>query len=229
MKPPRLFVGIGLWLLSLSVQAQPGLKGEYYTGTNFERKVFSRIDPQLNFDWSAGSPGSGIPHSYYSVRWAGKLLAPATGEYRFYANVDDGIRVWVNGKKVIDSWQLNDSEKYSGAIVLKAGTTYELRVDYFNDMLGGKLELFWSRPDKKSIFNNPFSKSGELITANFFTQKAAPVRIAAPQIIEKPVVRKPIAAVETPPKTTLPKQPVLATPKPVETPPKKCLPATQQA
>lgn len=222
MKAAGIFLGTGLWLLPLSLQAQPGLKGEYYTGTNFDRKVFSRIDPQLNFNWSEGSPGAGMPHSYYSVRWTGKLLAPATGEYRFYANVDDGIRVWINGKKVIDSWQLNNSEKYSGAIVLKAGTTYELRVDYFNDMLGGKLELFWSRPDARKIFTDPLGKPvkipgkliGELITANFFTQKVVPPQITAPKLPEKPGIKNPTVAVKIPPKAAPQKQPVLPRPKP---------------
>lgn len=216
MRAARIIFRIGLWMLALSAQAQPGLKGEYYTGTNFERKVFSRIDPQLNFNWSEGSPGAGISHSYYSVRWTGKLLAPATGEYKFSAKVDDGIRVWVGNKKVMDSWQLNDSQNFSGSVVLKAGNYYDLRVDYFNDMLEGEIQLYWQRPDARKVFTNPFNKTGELITAGFFTQKAVPAQITAPEISVKPGIKKPPVTVKTPPKATPQKQLVLAKTKPIK-------------
>ena len=89
-----------LWLMAGPIMAQQGLKGEYYTGTNFNRKVFTRVDRQLTFSWGRDdSPGPGMPHSYYSIRWTGKLFAPTTGQYRFYAKVDDGIRIWVDNQK----------------------------------------------------------------------------------------------------------------------------------
>ena len=104
MKPIAVLGGLVVaWLIVGLAVAQPGLKGEYYTGTDFGRKVMTRIDPQIRFDWSARDPAPGIPHSYYSIRWTGKLLAPATGQYRFYAKVDDGIRIWVGNQKVMDS------------------------------------------------------------------------------------------------------------------------------
>ena len=201
-----------LWLVGGSLLAQPGLIGEYYTGTNFERKVFTRVDPQLNFNWEGGSPGPSMPHSYYSIRWMGKLLAPATGEYKFFAKVDDGIRVWVGGKKVVESWQLNDSQHFSGSIVLKAGTLYDLRIDYFNDRHGGEIQLFWQRPGGNRAVMNRFDALGEPITAQYFFQKTTV--IDPPKIPAKPVVKKPLIT------TNLPK----ATPKPV---PARPLPAKQ--
>lgn len=196
--------------------AQPGLKGEYYTGTNFEHKVFTRIDPTISFNWLGGIPGPGMPESYYSIRWTGKLLAPTTGEYKFSAKVDDGIRVWVGNKKVIDSWQLNDSQGFSGSIILEAGNYYDLRVDYFNDMLEGEIQLFWQRPDDKSF--NPFGTAGKPITAQYFVQKT-PVT-AAPKIRPNPAV-KPSAIVSTPPKTTPQKKATTPKPAPTRKPPSK--------
>lgn len=192
--------------------AQQGLKGEYYTGTNFERKVFTRIDPQLNFNWRDRSPAPGLPESYYSIRWTGKLLAPTTGQYRFYAKVDDGIRLWVGNKKVMESWQLNDSEKFSGSIVLEAGKYYDLRVDYFNDMLEGEIQLFWQRPDANKAFPNQYNP----ITAQYFVQKAPPIAV-----IQKPV--KPVAVtpavVPASPKSLPQKRPVIIKANPRQNPP----------
>ena len=55
---------------------------------------------------------------------------------------------------MMDSWQLNNSQHYTSSIVLKAGQYYDLRIDYFNDMLGGELELYWQRPDDKAANRN---------------------------------------------------------------------------
>ena len=197
--------------------AQSGLTGTYYTGTNFEHKVLTRLDPQLNFNWSEGSPAPGLPHSYYSIRWTGKLRAPATGQYTFYAKVDDGIRIWVGNQKVMDSWQLNDSQHYTGRVVLEAGKYYDLRIDYFNDMLGGRLELFWQRPDAKASITSSIGTPGEPITAEFFFQKAPPT--APPP---KPAPVRPVVA-STPPKAVPNKPVAVVKPKPIPSPsvPKK--------
>ncbi|GAB2586210.1 PA14 domain-containing protein [Spirosoma areae] len=205
-----------MWLVAGQLLAQPGLKGDYYTGINFERKVFTRVDPQLNFDWRNHNPGPGIPHSYYSIRWTGKLLAPATGEYRFYAKVDDGIRIWVGNKKVMDSWQLNDSQNFSGTVALEAGHYYDLRVDYFNDMLEGEIQLFWQRPDAKKTFLDRFSKPSDPITAQYFSQK--PSSVIVPQKPAKPVATTSIAS-STPPKRLPRKRPAIVGPQPVLSPP----------
>lgn len=186
-----------------------GLKGEYFDGTNYGRKVFTRIDPQIDFDWEwRASPGPGIGHSFYSVRWTGKLYAPTTGVYRFVAMVDDGIRLWVGGKKVIDVWSLNDSKTFQGEIGLKAGQQYSFRVDYFNDVHGGSIRLFWL-PPKATGFTS--------LTTNFlFRPDYQPPKPVVAKTAEKPVAVKPkpqpvaarrpavlpLAAKKTPPAVT---------------------------
>ncbi|MCX6214261.1 PA14 domain-containing protein [Spirosoma sp.] len=213
MKAIKLLNGIVFCLIAGQLLAQQGLKGEYYVGTNFERKVFTRIDPQLNFNWRGRGPGPGLPESYYSIRWTGKVLAPVSGEYRFYAKVDDGIRVWVGNKKVMDSWQLNDSESFGGGVILEAGKFYDLRVDFFNDMLEGEIQLFWQRPDARKTLN-PFAASGTLITGQFLFQKAVPNRATEVNTPEKPVSTTPAVA-SVPPKAITPKQPKVVVKKPV--------------
>jgi len=207
MKGAVILGGVLLWLLAGQLLAQQGLKaglkGEYYNGTNFERKVMTRIDPQLNFTWKAKSPGAAVDQSYYSVRWTGKLLAPVSGKYTFNAKVDDGIRIWVGNKKVMDVWKLNDSGKFTGSIVLEAGQVYDLRVDYFNDLLGGVIELYWVRPDAEKPFLKFGDPIGELISARYFQQTAPPVSTPP-----KPVVAVP-AVVSAPPAKPVPKRPAV--------------------
>lgn len=149
-----LFVGLVLSsLTNLNAQSQPkapanGLKGEYFNGPNFERKVLTRIDPQVSFDWNWQMPGPGVQREYFSVRWTGKLYAPSTGRYRFSAVVDDGVRVWVNKRLVIDEWRKQDDSQFVGEIALKAGQFYDLRIEYYNDWKGSNIVVFWQQPNE---------------------------------------------------------------------------------
>lgn len=213
MRTAGALSGILFWLVVNGVGAQPGLKGEYYNGTNFERKVLTRVDPQLHFRWVEHSPAAGVDRSYYSVRWTGKLLAPASGRYTFYAKVDDGIRIWVGNRKVMDAWHLNNSRNFTGSVVLQAGQSYDLRIDYFNDMLGGVIELYWQRPDEKESSFSLTNKPQTPITAQYFQQTTPPVA-AKPK--PTPSKATPVAAVKPTPRVVSPTalKPVVA-PKPV--------------
>ncbi len=201
MRKIQLISGVVTGLLAGQLLAQPGLKGEYYNGTSFETKVLTRTDPQIAFDWTGRSPVNGIGESYYSVRWTGKLLAPASGRYVFNAKVDDGIRIWVGNQKVMDVWQLNDYKRFTGSVVLQAGQYYDLRVDYFNDMLGGVIELFWQLPNEpKRPFSNGIAIGGQYLYQKVpvtvkpvvAPPKPAPKPVSAAVSVEKPLP-KPVA------------------------------------
>ncbi|UHG92182.1 OmpA family protein [Spirosoma oryzicola] len=205
----RAFTFFVMMLWSGLANAQPGLKGEYYNGTNFEKKVVTRIDPTISFNWRNRNPAPGVNTSYHSVRWTGKLLAPYTGRYTFSAKVDDGIRLWVGNQKVLDVWQLNDSKSFTGSVSLRAGYYYDLRVDYFNDLLEGEIFLEWSTPDPKKQFPDPFAF--EPVAARYFWQKAPPVAASPKPVntISKTPSVKAAVVVKA-------KEPVVkATPKPV--------------
>lgn len=213
MKAVRVFSSLFLWLLGNLVLAQQGLKGAYYNGTNFEQKVMTRTDRQLHFTWKQRSPATGVDRSYYSIRWTGQLLAPASGRYTFYAKVDDGIRLWIGNQKVMDVWQLNDSKNFTGSIVLQKGQYYDLRVDYFNAMLGGVIELFWERPDEEETFLGMGSKPRTPVTAQFFRQSAPPKPVVAPPKVvavakPKPIIKPPVSEANPKPKPVVASLPV---------------------
>jgi outer membrane protein OmpA-like peptidoglycan-associated protein len=193
--------------------ADHGLKGDYYTGVNFDRKVFSRIDPNLNFNWRGRTPGPGIDRQFYSVRWTGQLHAPTSGMYRFTVEVDDGVRVWVGNKKIIDAWNLHDNITFTGSVMLEAGKTYDLRVDYFNDILEGEIKLYWVKPEE---YNRLPNSPGYILSPEYLTYK--PTKPTVPPVITKPVtpvVTKPAARTVTAAK---PPVRVAQKPDPVKTP-----------
>ncbi len=81
----------------------------------------------------------------FSVEWSGQIQAQFTETYTFYTNVDDGVRLSVNGTPLIDDW--NDHAlpvTDSGSIALVAGQTYDIQLQYFEDTGGAGIQLLWS-------------------------------------------------------------------------------------
>ena len=222
----RYPIAVVLFLVQGLVYAQEGLKGEYFNGRNFESKAFSRTDRDIDFNWDGTSPGRNMGLTDYSIRWTGKLLAPETGVYTFSATVDDGIRVWVGGVKLIDAWGPHDHENISGDIKLTSGQSYDLKIEYFNGILEGQIKLFWIVPsDQKEGLTSWFSK-GKKIDARYFRQPVSvvPVAIPDPKPQEEVVVSikpqpkpEPIKVVVPPiqaPKTAAPPPSAVAAPAP---------------
>lgn len=204
---------LSLALTAMHVQAQHGLQGEYYNGQNFERKVLTRIDPQINFSWRGSSPGPNVDDSYYSVRWTGKLHPPATGVYQFSAKVDDGVRIWVGGRLIVDAWGLHDSGSFRGNVKLEGGKFYDLKIEYFNAMLEGEVQVYWKMPDADEM--QPI-KTDYLYKSPALVVKPVAVTAKTKQEIP-PVMSKP--AVTPKPKS------VAKTTKPAADPPKEVLTA----
>ena len=167
-----------------------GLKGEYFNGPNFEQKVLTRTDPQVDFDWNWQSPGPGVQREYFSVRWTGKLYAPTSGKYRFSATVDDGVRVWVGGKKVIDEWRKQDDSQFAGEIALNANQLYDLRIEYYNDWKGSVISVFWESPEDRRLFSF-HSKPTQLIPAKYLFSRPVSVVPARRNAASPPVQNQP--------------------------------------
>lgn len=131
-----------------------GLLGSYYEGRNFERPLFRRADHNIEFDWRSRLPDARMPRAAYSVRWIGKVVPRYSEEYTFFIASDDGARLWVNGQKLIDCWQIQGLSENKGRIRLDAGKSYDLRVEFF-EKVGDTTALvyfYWESPSQKREF-----------------------------------------------------------------------------
>ena len=107
------------------------------------------IDSQVFFN-GAGQPA--IPPSCpsltgtnFNVRWTGLLQPPYSDTYTFYTMTDDGVRLWVNNKLVIDHWGLEGpTEWWSAGIPLQAGQLYAVKMEYFQHCCGDYYSLSWA-------------------------------------------------------------------------------------
>jgi len=88
----------------------------------------------------------------FSVRWTGKVRPAFTETYTFSTLSDDGIRVWVGGKKLIDNWTGHGDTWDSGRIELEAGRLYDIKVEFFQGGGGATLGLYWeSKSQPKQV------------------------------------------------------------------------------
>lgn len=125
-----------------------GLTGAYYDNQTLTGSAtLYRIDPTIDFNWSTKSPASSLPDQHFSVKWTGVIEAPETGTYTFSTTSDDGIRLIVNEKVLINNWTTHSATTNTATITLTAGQKYSIEVDYFQNTGSAVAELAWTRPD----------------------------------------------------------------------------------
>jgi hypothetical protein len=83
---------------------KPGLVAELFTDEDLKERARTRLDYQVNFNWGFGPPAEGLPADHFSVRWRGWLVAPRKGKYTLVVHADDGCRLILDKRLVIDAW-----------------------------------------------------------------------------------------------------------------------------
>ena len=132
-----------------TAKAGGGLRADYYKGTDFNTFVLTRTDPQIDFSWSdTEAPDPAVGDNEFSIRWTGEVEAGYTETYTFYPKTDDGVRLWVGGKQLADSWESVPIYpiEHSGTIDLVAGNTYGIVMEYFENTDNAIAELRWESP-----------------------------------------------------------------------------------
>ncbi len=154
----------------------PGLVGEYYsmpdgledfpTIPDSTKPVIKRMDRNINVDSTEDAwPKTQLVDRFY-IRWTGVIRPPSAGKYTLYTESDDGSRVFVNGKLVVNNGGLHGMEEQSGQVELKAGDN-EIKVEFFENDGGAGCKLFWSNADfeKTIIPASAFFHSSDVLPA----------------------------------------------------------------
>ena len=143
-----------------------GLRGEYFRNKDLAGEpVLVRVDPQIGFRWDRGSPtdnlmargeagpDNAVPNENFSIRWSGQLLPPVSGRYRLEAGANDGFRLYVDGRAVLDHWQ--DAERLRADSVeldLEGGRAYDIRLEYYEGERDAAVRLAWDLPGARPPF-----------------------------------------------------------------------------
>jgi len=127
-----------------------GLKGEYFSNKNLSgQPVVTRQDSILNFLWDIQVPAPKMESDNYSVRWTGQIIPPVSRKYLFYTASDDGVRLYINGKKLIDNWTDHGVTVDTATIFLEAGKTCDLKVEYFENGGSAVFILGWDYQEEQ--------------------------------------------------------------------------------
>lgn len=113
-----------------SAQAQDAQwLGEFWNNPNLQGPVaLVRWENAIDFNWFDGSPDPRINSDNFSARWTRTVNFPA-GTYRFYATMDDGMRIWIDNTLVIDSW--THSQEHTMTFDRFMNGNHAIRIDYF--------------------------------------------------------------------------------------------------
>ncbi|OKP94570.1 glycosyl hydrolase [Paenibacillus sp. P32E] len=142
------------------VIAKKGLTGEYFNNAELSgTPALIRNDKKIDFNWHGNGPAAGLNKDTFSVRWTGKIKAGYSEMYTFTASSDDGIRVWIGGQLIIDSWKKQSGVSREGSMQLSAGVSYDIKVEYYENRGDASIRLMWESPSQKSAVISPSALS----------------------------------------------------------------------
>lgn len=123
-----------------------GLTADFFVGIDEEFlktrvPVYSRLDAIVDFDFGTGEPIPQVGNDKFMIRWRGEILSPVTENYTFYATSDDGVRLWIDDRPIIDQWRNQGATESSGTYRMEGGKKYKIRMEYYEDGGAASIKL----------------------------------------------------------------------------------------
>jgi alpha-D-xyloside xylohydrolase len=144
---------------------QPGLAVQYFEGTDFQKPAGKTIETKLEHTWPGpplADPPPGLSgFDNFSARWEGMITAPEDGEYEIGMEFDDGARLYLDNKLILNDWGFGQ-KRYKGIKVqFTKGQKISVKVEYHQGTLDRYFRLGWRTPsdfralaDMKQQLNN---------------------------------------------------------------------------
>ncbi len=138
----------------------PKLKNRKPVGTIYTTQL--NVPPR---DFKEGFPGITNRYEWFAIDYTGKFWIEEAGVYRFSLMADDGAKLYIDDKLVIDNGGVHPVATVAGSVKLAAGLHW-IRVPYFQGpRYQVALVLKVARPgeDDYKVFNtNDFKPSSKL-------------------------------------------------------------------
>jgi hypothetical protein len=132
--------------------------GQYYGNAELSGSpAFERRDRNIDFDWGSGGPNGGFKTDWFSIRWTRTYWTPE-GKTKFTAEVDDGVRIFVDGELILDKWFAQTRTKYTVSKRLSRGD-HTVVVEYQEQTGQASIKVTVSPP--QTAVHNPV---GNIIT-----------------------------------------------------------------
>jgi hypothetical protein len=120
-----------------------GFSATYFSDEQLSNAVATRIEPTIAFDWGADAPPGTSQPDHFSARWTGRLNVTEGKNYDFFLTSDDGSRLFIDDKLVIDNWGSHSEVTLQAEVELQPGI-HPVRVEYFDGTGSALVHLDWS-------------------------------------------------------------------------------------
>lgn len=136
---------------------KPGFKGEYWfskktctgagatgcpTSGKPNKTVYSK---DINYSWAALQK-LGIPKYNFNAEYNGKVQVKKAGYYTFYTKSDDGTRLNIDGKRIVNNWHIQPPRTRSGKVFLTKGN-HDINVIFFQRTGGAYVDVKYAGAD----------------------------------------------------------------------------------
>lgn len=126
----------------LSHNGRPGLGATYWNNTDMEGTAAATLQISTPIDLNNGGNtafATGVNLQDFTAHYEGTFSPMKSGEYTLSIEGDDGYRVYIGDKAVIDNWGVHAHEKREYAWQATAGKPYRIKVEYMQG--GGEASL----------------------------------------------------------------------------------------
>ena len=126
---------------------EPGLTGRYYAKpVPGGEPVLTRTDRNVSFNWTIFDPDGSLFHDTFgeqgfSVVWTGKLVCPETFDGLLGFDGEDSVRIYIDGKLVLDCWGENRFDDRMIPFSYVEGESHDIRIEFTNDQQGADVRL----------------------------------------------------------------------------------------
>ena len=193
-------VGAGLGIFGTNVMPGHGLIGEVYVpgGTIHQMPDFDLLTPVYTFV----TPNLDVPERRYTegfptpetqsvvedfaIRFRGELAIDTPGRYTFGLYADDGAKLYIDGRLVVDNDGVHPARGKQGYITLTAGI-YPVEIHYFQGPRQFIALQWYYQPPKEPV--SEWSRSSISVTTpkwNWRWESTRSGKIVPPEIIYRP-------------------------------------------
>ena len=123
-----------------------GAKAVYFKGMELAGDpVLTATEGTIDHSWSEAEVAPGLTDGV-SARWTANLEVPFTETYKLITSTDDGVRLWFDGRLVIDNWTDHGTTDDIAQVNLMAGQIYSIHMEWYENTGGAVARLFWQSP-----------------------------------------------------------------------------------
>jgi beta-glucosidase len=135
--------------LFVNIEAtQQGVNGQYYNNTKFNGVPFlTRVDANVDFNWTIVSPSPAINTNGFSVKWNGYIKVPVDGEYTLDMYGSSDYKFLLNDSLLFNYSSSDGPDHRYKRIQLQSNKAYAFQINYSNVGDNAIAKLNWEIPN----------------------------------------------------------------------------------